>query len=94
MLHELRQITKIRIVVAQLLYPNNIAIDSELSLVPEDIQHSRQNYDQPVAGVSRPANHAYEIGGLATLNVTDNQPFCLVGLFPSGIRQTFDDLSR
>ena len=74
------------------LLSDELHVESALGLGAQDLHGSGEHDDEPVTRVDGLGDDTGEVGGLAALNVTDDQPLRLVGLGPRGVGGPSDDV--
>ena len=71
---------------------DELHVESALGLGAQDLDGSGKHDDEPVTRVDGLGDDTGEVGGLAALNVTDDQPLRLVGLSPGRVGESSDDV--
>ena len=73
------------------LDPHELHVDATLGLGAQDLDRAGHDDDEPVAGVDRLGDHAGEVGGLAALDVADDQALRRLDLRAGRVRQPLHD---
>lgn len=75
-----------------------LLVQTVLRLLPKSVMDSRQDDEHPVAGIRGLGDYSGEVGGLSTLDVTENESITVVfalACWIQGFATTLvDDLSR
>ena len=75
----------------EVLVADELLVEAPLGLPAQQVGRAGEDDDQAVAGVDRLGDDAGEVGGLAALDIADDQALGLVGLVALRVAEALDD---